>query len=70
MKNKLIFFVKERRKLLKLTQKDLAIKAGVGLHFVRDLEQGKKTLRMDKVNHILMLFGYQLGPIKEEYKDE
>lgn len=70
MKNKLIFFVKERRKLLKLTQKDLAKKAGVGLHFVRDLEQGKKTLRMDKVNHVLMLFGYQLGPIKEEYKDE
>ncbi len=70
MKNKLIFFVKERRKLLKLTQKDLAKKAGVGLHFVRDLEQGKKTLRMDKVNHVLMLFGYQLGPIKEEYEDE
>ncbi len=70
MRNKLIFFVKERRKLLKLTQKDLAKKAGVGLRFVRDLEQGKKTLRMDKVNHVLMLFGYQLGPIKEEYKDE
>lgn len=70
MRNKLISFVKERRKLLKLTQKDLAKKAGVGLHFVRDLEQGKKTLRMDKVNHVLMLFGYQLGPIKEEYEDE
>lgn len=70
MRNKLIFFVKERRKLLKLTQKDLAKKAGVGLRFVRDLEQGKKTLRMDKVNHVLMLFGYQLGPIKEEYEDE
>jgi len=70
MKNKLISFVKERRKLLKLTQRDLAEKAGVGLRFVRDLEQGKKTLRLDKVNHVLVLFGYQMGPIKNEYEDE
>ncbi|MBT3169761.1 MAG: helix-turn-helix transcriptional regulator [Candidatus Cloacimonetes bacterium] len=70
MKNKLISFVKERRKLLKMTQRDLAEKAGVGLRFVRDLEQGKKTLRLDKVNRVLVLFGYQMGPIKNEYKDE
>ncbi len=70
MKNKLISFVKERRKLLKLTQRDLAEKAGVGLRFVRDLEQGKKTLRLDKVNRVLVLFGYQMGPIKNEYEDE
>lgn len=55
-------FVKERRKLLGLTQEDLAKKAGVGLRFVRDLEQGKKTLRMDKVNQVLVLFGQELGP--------
>jgi len=70
MKNKLISFVKERRKLLKLTQRDLAEKAGVGLRFVRDLEQGKNTLRLDKVNRVLVLFGYQMGPIKNEYEDE
>ncbi|MFZ4801066.1 MAG: transcriptional regulator [Chlorobium sp.] len=41
-------------------------KAGTGLRFIRDLEQGKKTLRMDKVNQLLGLFGYELGPVKQE----
>ena len=58
-------FIKERRKLLKLTQQDLADKAGVGLRFVRDLEQGKPTLRMDKVNQVLNLFGQELGPVPQ-----
>lgn len=57
-------FVKDKRKLLNITQKELAEKAGVGLRFVRDLEQGKKSQRMDKVNQILSLFGFELGPIK------
>lgn len=56
-------FVKQKRKLLNLTQQDLADKAGVGLRFIRDLEQGKATLRMDKVNQVLILFGKELGPI-------
>jgi y4mF family transcriptional regulator len=57
-------FVKEKRRLVKLTQPDLAGKAGVGLRFLRELEQGKKTLRLDKVNQVLQLFGYELGPVK------
>lgn len=56
-------FIKERRKLLGLTQPELAAKAGVGLRFVREIEQGKTTLRMDKVNEVLKLFGYALGPL-------
>jgi y4mF family transcriptional regulator len=55
--------IKLKRKQNKLTQPELAIKAGVGLRFVRDLEQGKTTLRMDKVNDVLRLFGEELGPI-------
>ena len=55
-------FVKRKRKETNLTQVELADKAGVGLKFVRDLEQNKKTLRMDKVNDVLILFGHQLGP--------
>jgi len=43
-------------------QQQLAEKAGVGLRFIRDLEQGKTTLRMDKVNQVLKLFGQELGP--------
>jgi y4mF family transcriptional regulator len=56
-------FLKNKRKLLNLTQQQLAGKAGVGLRFIRDLEQGKTTLRMDKVNQVLKLFGQELGPL-------
>lgn len=55
-------YFREKRKMLNLTQPDLASKAGVGLRFIRDLEQGKTTLRMDKVNQVLKLFGQELGP--------
>lgn len=57
-------FVKEMRKRYGLTQIDLSEKAGVGLRFVRELEQGKQTLRMDKVNQVLSLFGAELAPIQ------
>ena len=56
-------FVVNRRKSLKLTQRDLADRAGVGLRFVRELEDGKPTLRMDKVNEVLRFFGCELGPV-------
>lgn len=56
-------FVKERRKQLNLTQTDLAEKSGVGLRFVRELEQGKQTLRMDKINQVLALFGREVGAV-------
>ncbi len=59
----LIDFVKKRRKQLGLTQQDLADRAGVGLRFIRDMEQGKLTLRMDKVNDVLALFGHELAPV-------
>ena len=57
-------FVKAMRKKFGLTQVDLADKSGVGLRFVRELEQGKQTLRMDKVNQVLRLFGRQAGPVE------
>ena len=57
-------FVKDKRNSANLTQPELAEKAGVGLRFVRDMEQGKKTLRTDKVNQVLKLFGYELGPVE------
>lgn len=56
-------FIKEKRKQTRLTQPELAEKAGVGLRFIRDLEQGKVTLKMDKVNQVLILFGHELGPV-------
>ena len=63
-------YVKDLRKQYRLTQEDLAVKAGVGLRFVRDLEQGKTTLRMDKVNQVLSLFGAELAPVKQVYNEE
>ena len=56
-------FVKERRKQLRLTQPELAMRVGVGLRFVRELEQGKKTLRLDKVNQVLALFGAEVRAV-------
>ena len=52
--------VKKLRKEYGLKQEELAMKSGVGLNFVRQLEQGKPTLRMDKVNQLLDLFNYAL----------
>jgi y4mF family transcriptional regulator len=66
-------FIKEKRKAARLTQPELAEKAGVGLRFVRELEQGKQSLKMDKINQVLILFGHELGPVpinREEYFNE
>jgi y4mF family transcriptional regulator len=59
-------FIKQKRKAENLTQEELSLKAGVGLRFIRDIEQGKETLRMDKVNLVLSLFGHELTPTKTE----
>lgn len=63
-------YLKSKRKALNLTQEDLALKAGVGLRVVREMEQGKPTLRMDKVNQVLMLFGAELGVVSKVKEDE
>lgn len=54
-------FVKKSRKEQHLTQPELAARAGVGLRFLRELEQGKESLRMDKVNQVLSYFGTSCG---------
>jgi len=63
---KLSSFLKEKRKTASLTQPELAEKAGVGLRFLREIEQGKESLRLDKVNQVLKLFGYEVGAVKSE----
>lgn len=60
--------IKEKRKQLGLTQEELSFKSGVGLRFVRELETGKPTLRMDKVNQVLKLFGFELGAVEIRLK--
>ena len=72
MNEPLIEFIKERRRATGFTQKDLADRAGVGLRFIRELEQGKLSLRLDKVNQVLALFGHRMEPaaFRMEVDDE
>ena len=61
-------YIKTERKKAKLTQQEFALRSGLGLRFVRELEQGKETVRMDKVNQALAMFGMVAvpGSIREE----
>ena len=68
--NKIAKYVKEQRRLLGLTQEELAMRSGLGLRFVRELEQGKETVRMDKVNQALAMFGMEAVPGKIGDHDE
>jgi y4mF family transcriptional regulator len=64
--NAIMIFVKSRRKQLKLTQEELAAKAGVALTVIRKIEQGKENLSLAKVNQVLKMFGHVLGPINDK----
>lgn len=63
-------YIKNERKKLGLTQEEFALRSGLGLRFVRELEQGKETVRMDKVNQALAMFGKVAIPGKTEDIDE
>ena len=60
--NALSEFIKQNRKKLGLTQEEFALRSGLGLRFVRELEQGKETVRLDKVNQALAMFGMEAVP--------
>ena len=64
--NKIARFVKENRKKAGLTQEEFAIRSGLGLRFVRELEQGKETLRMDKANVALAMFDMETVPGRKD----
>ena len=63
--NKIADFIKQNRKAAGLTQEEFALRSGLGLRFVRELEQGKATVRLDKVAQVFDLFGYGLVPQKK-----
>lgn len=64
--NKIAEFIKENRKAAGLTQEEFAMRSGLGLRFVRDLEQGKETVRMDKVNVALGMFDMEAVPGRKD----
>lgn len=66
--NTIAQFIKEKRKEAGLTQEEFALRSGLGLRFIRDLEQGKETVRMDKVNQALEMFGMEAVPGKKVKK--
>jgi y4mF family transcriptional regulator len=63
--NNVSLFIRFQRKKLGVTQEELAKKAGVGIRFIRELEQGKKSVQLDKVEQVLHLFGFELSPSKQ-----
>lgn len=63
-------FVKRKRKEVGLTQAEFALRSGLGLRFVRELEQGKQTVRLDKVNQALAMFGMTAVPGKADREDD
>jgi y4mF family transcriptional regulator len=66
--NKIAEFIKNNRKAAGLTQEEFAMRSGLGLRFVRELEQGKQTVRMDKVNQALAMFGMEAVPGRTDEK--
>lgn len=64
--NKIAKYIKENRKAAGLTQEEFALRSGLGLRFIRELEQGKATVRMDKVNVALAMFGMEAVPGRKE----
>ncbi len=64
--NKIADFIKQKRKESGLTQEEFAMRSGLGLRFVRELEQGKPTVRMDKVNQALAMFGMEAVPGRKD----
>ena len=66
--NTIATFINQKRKEAGLTQEEFAIRSGLGLRFVRELEQGKETVRMDKVNQALAMFGMEAVPGRKDEK--
>ena len=64
--NRIGKYIKEERKKAGLTQEEFAMRSGLGRRFVRELEQGKETVRLDKVNQALAMFGKEAVPGERE----
>ena len=64
--NTIAVMIRQKRKEAGLTQEEFALRSGLGLRFVRELEQGKETVRLDKVNQALAMFGMEAVPGRKD----
>ena len=67
--NELLTLIRKYRKQANLTQEEFALLSGLGVRFVRELEQGKPTVRLDKVNQALALLGFKMAPVPIQMKE-
>ena len=67
--NELSTLIRKYRKQANLTQEEFALLSGLGVRFVRELEQGKPTVRLDKVNQALALLGFKMAPVPIKMKE-
>lgn len=67
--NDIAVFIRSKRKEYRYTQEEFSIRSGLGLRFVRELEQGKLTLKMDKVIQAVEFFGYKLTVRMREHDE-
>jgi len=58
--------VRQRRRANEMSQEELALLAGVGRRFVSELERGKASVRLEKVDLVLRVFGKRLGVVDRE----
>jgi y4mF family transcriptional regulator len=70
MENPIGMFIRRKRKEAGLTQEEFAMRSGLGLRFVHELERGKPSVRLDKVNQALAMFGMEAVPGRKEYRIE
>ena len=69
-RDSLAAFVRARRLANRMTQRELAELAGLGVRLVSEVERGKTTTRMDVVNRLLAVFGKTLGVVDAPRSEE
>jgi y4mF family transcriptional regulator len=62
--------VRDTRKKLGVTQKDLALTSGTGVRFVIDLERGKETCEIGKILTVLNTLGIRITLMPPEAREK
>lgn len=63
-------YIRNVRRELGVTQKDLALTAGTGVRFIIELEQGKPTCQIGKMLQVLQVLGIQFNLSRDDVDNE